>query len=744
MNSGQSPKVWNRDLDQGAPPDAVYIGRGTPWGNPFIIGPNGTRDEVISQYKFWLQNQPALVERIKRDLKGKDLLCHCKPFACHGDLLLEIANPMNDEAQILAPFSPSNPTSMEQMIYALRYASEQYYNGRSVVSDIVYDALVERLRGLDPTHPFLAQVGAPPPKHRGECVHGCHMGSQHHISGDDAIQIFKHWMQKRSEEIFWSVKVDGSSVALRYEHGILNQALTRGDGSKGMDITANAVKWCGIPNKIPMGGTIYVRVEAMLPIPVWKEHFFDASEPTNPRNVGNGIICRAKDPDEANQYIVPYGLSISMENAPTKTMADMFRLMQDWGFAVPAHGSCQGYDHARHAFQQVMNDRDSMDLMIDGVVFSVLNLAEVERAGFTDNRPNGQVAVKFPTERKTTTISNIVLSMGHTGAIIPTAEFEPVFLAGTTVARALLNNFVYMENDLGGIGIGDTVEIEKGGDIIPHIVRVVERVGGLYHKPSECPWCNTHLVEDGRRLKCPNDDCDGKVLKQIKNWITKTGIKELGDVYLQALIDKGIVSRIPDLYNLSLSNLQGVATGEDRNLGMKRATTILNEINKTRTLGCDVFMSALGITNLGLERAQKSGYKKIEEWCSASSNELQGIFGDNLGIQIHASIQRKQSLIRDLLTLIEVLPYYSVEAKGDALAGVGICFSTVRATKEEKAFIESQGGEVQSGVSAKTKMLVVKDPEASTAKTQQAKKAGVPIISYDHFQTVISKFEGQS
>lgn len=656
------------------------------------------------------------------------------------DVYRQITNQMINEEQILVPFSPANEASVQDIVQALTYASTEYYNGRSVVTDHVYDTLLERLRGLEPDNPFLAQVGVPPPKHRGECAHGCHMGSQHHITGNDAIEQFRNWMERRSEEVFWSLKLDGSSVSLRYENGKLTQVLTRGDGIKGMDITANAMKWSGIPKSIPMSDTVYVRCEVMLPLTAWKQHFFDESEPTNARNVGNGIICRAKDPDNANQFIVPFGLSVSMENLPATDMKQMFQLMVSWGFQVPVSGFCRGFAHVRHAFRQVMEERDSYPLMIDGVVFSELNLRDIELAGFTDNRPNAQVAVKFPTERRQTKVTNIVLSMGHTGAIIPTAELETVHLAGTNVSRALLNNFTYMEQDLGGIGIGDTVELEKGGDIIPHIVQVVERQGQPFPKPTNCPWCNSVLEMDGRRLKCMNDECDGKVLKQIKNWITKTGIKHLGDVYIQALVNRGIISRIPDLYAITLANLQGVQTDDDRALGMKRASTIMGEINKTRTMTVDVFMSALGITSLGLERAQKSGLKKVEEWMGASQNQMRAIFGDNLGVEIHASIQRKQELISSLLEHIEILPYTPPEAKGDALKDVGICFSTCRPTNDEKAFIESQGSIIQSGVSAKTKILVMKNPDEVTTKTQAAQKHGTTIISYEHFQNIIKQY----
>lgn len=649
-----------------------------------------------------------------------------------------------DETAILAPFSNQSSYSTEDIAQALSYASEQYYHGRSVVSDLSYDRMLEKLRQINPEHPFLAQVGSPPPKHRGEVKHRCYMGSQHHINGDDAIDQFSTWCQKwcSNENVHWSLKIDGSSVALIYEDRQLVQAITRGDGFVGMDITANARKWNGIPLTIPYAGMVAVRVEAALPVDVWHSQFFDASEPTNPRNVGNGIICRSEDPDHANQHIVPVALSCRMDDPPFNTMSEMFGLLESFGFEVPDNGVAVNWQHVRSIYNEILGSRERLRYQIDGIVWSVTNIMEVERAGYTDNRPNGQVALKFPTERKTTKVTNISLSMGHTGAIIPTADLEPVFLAGTKVSRALLNNFVYMQSDLGGIGIGDTVEVEKGGDIIPHIVRVVERAGQMYYVPNECPWCASALVQDGRRLKCPNDDCDGKLLRRFKNWVTKVGIKHLGDVYIQALINRGIISSIPDLYHLTLANLQGVTTDSDRALGIKRAQTIMLEINKTRSMTCDVFMSALGITNLGLERAQKSGLRSLEEWVSVSEDRLSSIFGPELGPQIYRSINDKKTLILSLSECIEVNPYIPVEARGNMLQGIAFCFSTCRPTKEEKAFVESQGGEVVSGVSANTKLLVVKDPTKITTKTQQAQKHGTKVISYEWFQAMIKKHGG--
>lgn len=655
---------------------------------------------------------------------------------------------MTDEAKILTPFDPSQSASLDDIVAALSYASTEYYNGRSVVADVTYDALLERLKGLEPEHPFLSQVGAPPPEHRGEVRHIQHMGSQHHINGDTAMEQFESWIAARSGklafDLMWSHKLDGSSVSLIYQGGQLQQAITRGDGQVGMDITANARNWNHIPLRIPQKGLVAVRVEACLPLAQWRERFFDESEPTNARNVGNGIICRGSDPDNDNQYITPYGLDLMIDGDIKLRLDETFAELSRMGFLLPPNGLIKGFKHAKHIFTQTLAERDDLALMIDGIVYGVNDRAVAASTGHhnkTDDRPNWMVAVKFPTERKTTTLTNIALSIGHTGAIIPTAEFESVHLAGTSVARALLNNFVYMQADLGGINVGDTVEIEKGGDIIPHITKVVERgPHGAYQVPTECPWCGSTLVQDGRRLLCVNDECEGKILKQAANWRSKAGIKHLGDATLKTLIDNQIISRVPDIYRVTESNLIGAVNEDDRAVGLKNAQRIMNEINKTRTMTSDVFLSALGITNLGLSRAQATGYKTVNDWLNASESDLQGHLGEVVGSQVFHSIERKEGLITELVGLIEVRPYLPPEAHGDALKDKTFCFSTCRPTAEEKAFVEAQGGKIKSGVDRNLTALVVKDPSKSTTKTKTAEKYDVKVIAYEKFQDWIQRW----
>lgn len=649
---------------------------------------------------------------------------------------------MTDEALILAPFDPSKSASESDMLKALEYASSQYYNGRSVVADTTYDALLSRFKELAPDHPFLGQVGAPPPEHRGEVTHIQHMGSQHHINGDDAMEQFKDWLKPRSGptayDILWSHKLDGSSVSLLYQGGQLQRAITRGDGQVGMDITKNAREWKHIPLSIPHKGLVAVRVEACLPLADWREYFFDESEPTNARNVGNGIICRGSDPENDNQYIIPYGLDLMIDGDIKLKLSDTFAELDRLSFQLPPHGIIKSYQHAKHAYTQIMAERDNLPLMIDGIVYGIDDRAVAASTGHhtkTDDRPNWQVAVKFPTERKTTRVLKIALSIGHTGAIIPTAELETVHLAGTRVSRALLNNFVYMASDLGGINVGDTVEIEKGGDIIPHITKVVERGGnGTFNAPTHCPWCGSELVQDGRRLLCVNDECEGKILKQASNWRTKAGIKHLGDATLKTLIDANIISRVPDIYRVTESNLIGAVKEDDRAVGLKAAQKIMVEINKTRVMTCDVFMSALGITNLGQSRAQSAGLKTVNEWISANEADLQQRLGEAIGSQVFESIRKKGDFIKEMVTLIEVRPYIPPEAHGDALKGKTFCFSTCRPSAEEKAFLEAQGGKIKSGVDRALTALIVKDPNKSTTKTQTAEKYSIKVISYEAFQ----------
>jgi len=651
----------------------------------------------------------------------------------------------NDSAVI--PTELATKQKIDQLAKRLEEAADAYYNsGNTIMSDIMFDQLKEKLRRIDNTHPFLIKVGAPPITHLEKVNLLTHMGSLNHAMQD--IEFWKWYDKYENPEVVVTDKVDGCSVEVVYHNGALIRVSSRGDGKVGNNITANAKKWKDLPHKIftstedIVRDQIVIRGEAIILKEIWEKYFPGEQ---NPRNSTSGTIMRKSGDRNEHITFIAFGIDFQINEI------EKFTFLERLGFRTPKHILCKGNNYLKEVRDWYLKNRDNLDYEIDGIVVTINDLKVQKEIGYSDGgrRPRGSMAWKFPAETKTTAIIGIQLTQGHTGAIIPTAQLAPVRLMGTTVRNALLNNFDHLEEL--NVNIGDIVEIFKAGDIIPKINRVVKKNSiGPFTRPVKCPICKTDLKIDGRYLKCVNDFCQGRSFQRVKNWIKKTGIKQLGDRLLEVLMETKnplgfpLVRKIYDLYTLTPEIIKDLLVGNGI-LGEKLALRVIAEIDKTRVLPVEIFMGSLGIKYLGRRQAKHLEFKTPEDYINASKEELSSKenMGDNKAEEMAESIKKKADEIIELLSVIQIKGEEKVVSKFEKLTGKSVVFTGKiesfdpegkRYTRKYlQKLVQEHGGLTPNSISKDVDYLVVADPSTTSSKAVKARRFGINIIDEKQF-----------
>jgi DNA ligase (NAD+) len=606
-----------------------------------------------------------------------------------------------------------------------------YYNGESVIQDSVYDAIREEVRMENPNHPYFNSVGASSPSHLSQVKLHTHMGSQQKVNTADEI---RRWYESSiiTGDILVMEKLDGSSVELTYENGVLQRVATRGDGTTGTDITNNARRWKNIPLRIPVKDRLIIRGEAMLLVEAWKNNFPGTA---NPRNAANGTIMRKSGENNEHIMVTAFDCDCDTNLLPDRIDARLL-LLQDLGFDVVPCMICQNISDLNSVYAIYRDKtRSSLEYEIDGLILSCIDKSTIVKLGYRDggSRPRGQAAIKFPPEKGETTVKAIHLTIGHTGALIPTAELEPVRVGGITVSNVLLNNQQFIR-DL-GVDVGDKVLIERAGDVIPYMSKVVEKQSTSYFQyPSHCPYCGESLAEDGRAILCVNSECEGKSFQVIKNWVRKLDIKHLGESLLRVLYDTKMVQEIPDLYDLNVDSIKGLNVGNGA-LGKSMAEKVMKEIDKTREIPISLFMGSVSIKFLGRSMADHIGLHTPEEYFSISAEGLSK--KDNMGVNkanmMKESIEIRKPLIERILQKVKISKHQVAETSGDKFSGMVVIFTGVRLSKEDQALFETNGGVIKDSVSKNATHLVQKLEDSESSKSKKAKSLGLKVISLQDF-----------
>ena len=655
----------------------------------------------------------------------------------------------------------------------LNYHNHRYYTlDDPVISDGQYDLLLRELREIEAEHPELLtadsptqRVGGEPSSAFAEVEHSRPMLSLGNAFDFDELAAWHRrisgLLDDESFDMVCELKIDGLAVNLTYEDGVLVRGATRGNGITGEDVTRNLRTIRTIPLKlegfVPQGSQrLEVRGEVYLPV----EEFHrlnkgreERGEPlyANPRNTGAGTI-RQLDPKVTaarNMQIWVYSLNSTDGTEFIESHWKALEWLGNVGFRInPNNKRCYTLEEVEDFYRYWLEKRHDLPYEADGVVVKVSPLAMQERLGVVGREPRWAIAYKFPAEQATTRLKYIGINVGRTGSLNPYAVLEPVVVSGATVQHASLHN----EEDIHrkDIRVGDTVIIERAGDVIPQVVGPVlaQRTGQeqVFRMPERCPECGTPVVkaEDDAMHRCPNSSCPAQFFELLKHFVGKNAadIDGLGERWCGILIEKGMVSDVAGLYGLEKDKLLEL----DR-MGDKLATRILANIEASKSRPLPRMLFALGITHVGAEVADllAQNYLGIRDLANAAEEDLTAIEG--IGPKIAESIiawfqaPENQEVVEKLLAAGVKLEQDSLPIATAALPSEdspfgGLTFvvtGTLSAfpRKDAEARIKELGGKVTSSVTKKTSYVVV--GESPGSKVATAEKLGIPILDEDAF-----------
>lgn len=658
----------------------------------------------------------------------------------------------------------SNIDNLRNQILKAKHA--YYYSGEPIMSDAEYDALEDELRLLVPDDPVLALVGAPVPSDAmlTKARHSIPMGSQSKVNSEVE---FLSWYRKNNVKIIHaSLKGDGASAAAYYIDGRLTQVISRGDGAVGEDITANAIRFKGLPAWVGNdlnGFSGAVRFEVILTVEDWTK--IDPARSKNPRNAGTGIMGRKNghQSDFLTIYAFDLDETISGESKTFNTETEKVERLSKLGFNVIPHACCENADEAVDYFKNIALTRDSLPFWIDGVVLKIDDIAKQTELGVTGGRPKGQIAWKFDSMGEETILEGVVVSGGHTGGLYPTAQLKPVDIGGTTVSNASLANFDEIARL--DVAIGDSVWVVKANDIIPKIIRVTHRPETriAIQVPTCCPFCHGEVGrkrissgEEGVMIECRNAECPKKSSGKIKRWIASLDILGIGDAVLEAMLDRFALEDAADLYTLRdrATELASLVTNTDKDLtlGEKRTASILAAIDATRTLTLGQFIGSLGIDHLGKRRvelmikAADGELDSLDDWKSgrlrdAALAEKAGV--PNVASQIQDAIDAMTPVIdKFLLVGVVVLPPVRDIPSEDEVPVKTVCISGKLLSGRKKADYEtplrSAGYSLVDDVTKGLNYLVLAEPDSISSKAVKARKLGVEVISEEQLLEIVN------
>jgi len=613
-----------------------------------------------------------------------------------------------------------------------------YYYSEPEITDAEYDALKTQLQELDPSAPQLQRVGAPIEfSPLTTAKHKMPMGS---LSNANNEEEFRDWYDKRNAQALWmSYKMDGSSIELLYEEGRLTQAITRGNGIEGEDITHNAVKF--VPLVLNESFTGSVRGEAYLKLSDFNQHFQGKA---NARNAANGTVRRKSGQNAEHLSFAAFNI-VNGKAWPTEQ--EKFGYLLVLGFDIAPGQLVLNADEALEYYNETVTKRDQLDFEIDGVVAKLNELSDQTKWETDRKRPKYAIAFKFKAMGNTSVMHDVSWTVGHTGQVVPTAHVEPVSIGGTTIRNIFLNNPDEIRRL--GVQLGDEVEIIRAGDCIPKITGL-GKAGNSRRGipiPEHCPSCASNLVKPGAHLECKNECCPAQVFRKIRVWIEKLDIKYIGDKLREKLWTAGLISRPVDLYKLDHGSLSAHS-------GDKMAAKILTEIEKARKLPLRLFVGALGIPFLGRRKAEimiKNGVNTLDKFRDKiwERQPIESV-GPGISTALSKGFDDLSEMIDELLEYVEIVEEEKEEIVpvSDGLDNKSFCFTgkILRMDKDGKRFtrqmmwnlVTQNGGQVAKKVDASTDFLVMADPDSTSSKAKKARSMGVTLLAEsDFFEMVL-------
>jgi DNA ligase (NAD+) len=643
----------------------------------------------------------------------------------------------------------------------IRYHEHRYYVLDSPeISDAEFDRLMDELIELESKHPELITPDSPTQRVGGQ-VSGQFASVRHStpmlsLAKTTSESELRDWERRIHDltgvtkvDYVCELKLDGMSMALRFAAGQLSQAITRGNGTEGEDVTANVRTIRSIPLNISsrhlkeagLPAAFEVRGELLIPTASFtrmneEQEQKGLSKFANPRNATGGTVRQLDPRITASRRLdfFAYGLLVDGHTIFDRHSAAL-KALETAGFKVnPNHRLVHSIDEVWKFISEWEAERDSLPYETDGIVVKVDRIALQQELGFTGKAPRWAIAFKYAAHSAETQIEDIQVQVGRTGKLTPVAWLKPVPIGGTTVTRATLHNMD--EIDRLGVRIGDWVLVERGGDVIPKVVKVLEdkpRGHKKFHMPERCPVCGGHVVraEGEADHRCVNANCPAKLRETIRHFASRgvMNIEGMGDALVNQLVETGMVKNVADIYNLTEEQLLKL-----ERMGKKSADNILDEIKKSKTAPLERVIYGLGIRFVGERTAQflAEAFGSMDALMEASEEELQEV--NEIGPRVSAAIREffdEPKNVALVKRLEEAGLRFTGQKKqrGTTLAGKTFVLTGTlpRYSRDEaKKLIEDAGGKVVGSVSKKTDYVVA--GEEAGSKLDKAKELGVEVI----------------
>ena len=649
------------------------------------------------------------------------------------------------------------------LISKIEYHSHLYYdNDEPEISDYEYDMLMQSLKKMESDYPELVSENSPTQKVGGtalknlftEVVHKVQMGSLRDVFSYDDIKDFDLKVREIVKNPIYVVepKIDGLSISLEYENGVLKRASTRGDGFVGEDVTANILTISSVPKKLSealpfleVRGEVYMPSSAFYEL-IQRQLENEEKQFKNPRNAAAGSL-RQKDPNvtrKRNLDIFVFNIQ-DIEGKSFNSHKESLDFLKSLGFPVsPSYNLCTTADELIAEIEKIGEGRGKYGFDIDGAVVKVDDLTDRELLGATAKYPKWAVAFKYPPEEKETILRDIEINVGRTGALTPTAVFDSITLAGTSVSRAVLHNQDFISDK--DIRIGDTILVRKAGEIIPEVLCSVKHSEGSvpYFIPDICPSCQSVAVhfEDQAVKRCINPSCPAQLSRNIVHFASRQAmdIEGLGPSIVEMLIENSLIKSVSDLYSLKAEDVEKI-----ERMGKKSASNLISAIEKSKQNDLANLLFGLGIRHIGQKASELICEKlpDIDNIINADKDTLCSI--DGVGAEMADSIlsyfskESSKSLINALKDAGVNMTHKS-SVTSNLFEGLTFVLTGTLPTytrDEASKIIESLGGKTSSSVSKKTSYVLAGEDAGS--KLKKANELSVKVIDEQEFNKMIGK-----
>jgi len=644
----------------------------------------------------------------------------------------------------------------KKKVEILKTWSKAYYvDDNPIASDEEYDKLNREVLDFEESNPTLIDPNSPTQRVGGVVLEGfekakhlSRMWSQEDIFNtlelEDWIKRASKVVDRDSMQFVCEPKFDGASLNIIYENGALKQAITRGDGTIGEDVTVNVKTIQSVPLTIPYDGLIEIRGEVVIKkddfLKINQERLANGEAPfANPRNAAAGSLRQLDSAITAKRKLFFNVWGVGQNSLEFEKSSEVISFIHSFGFAKPPiQKICTTVEQIEEVYHEIIKQRETISMGLDGMVIKIDSLEAQSDLGYTVKFPRWSCAYKFPAVEKTTKVKDIILQVGRTGAITPVAVVEPTFIDGSTVSRATLHNFDEIKRlDL---KIGDVVIIIKSGDIIPKITKVlVDRRDGTEQNitpPINCPKCNSELLVEDILIKCQNLDCEARVVNSIIYFASKNcmNIDGLGNKIVELLVNKEKIKDVLDLYSLQYEDLDGLESFKE-----KKINNLLNAIEATKGSDLHRVINALGIEHIGEVASKQIALEFGLDILNVTFEQLEQLdgFGEQMANSLLEFIRVNKTIMEKLFEIIQptvqekkVIIENPFKNKTVVLTGT---MSVSRSVVKEQ--LENLGAKVSGSVSKKTNFVIYGEDAGS--KYDKAVSLGVTTLTENEYKKLL-------